>query len=257
MNASSMVEKPQVSFAVAGVDALLMQFTQQMNPCMPGFLASLRARILAEHGDVVAEVVPAYGSLLVYYEPRLVRTYDLQQLLEQLAAETPWLCSPWSLDNTAPGKLVEVPVYYYAAEQESANSNASTVAGDMAKVCAATGLSQAEVVALHTSTEYQVYALGFAPGFAYLGQLPEALQIPRLAQPRLEIPAGSVAIAGLQTAVYPCSSPGGWHVLGRSPFVWFNAEQEPMTPVQVGDRIRFVAISAEEYQQLLATGGEA
>lgn len=244
--------RPEVSFAIAGVDALLLQFDQQLDPCMPGFLANIRQTILREHGDVVQEVVPSYASLLVYYEPRLVRTYDLQQLLEVVVNDTPWLCSVWSADTEAPGKLVEVPVWYFPEGDSTAAVN------DMAAICKHTGLRQEEVVAEHSGIDYQVYALGFAPGFAYLGRVTERLEMPRLAKPRQHVPAGCVGIAEQQTAVYPQASPGGWNILGASPFQWFNPNTKPMTPVQVGDRIRFKPITEAEYKQLLqAQGGQS
>lgn len=246
-------KRPQPTFVNAGIDALLMQFGQKLDPCMPGFLASIRAAIIAELGEVVYEVVPSYASLLVYYEPRAVRTYDLEQALDTIAENTPWLCSPWSADAEAPGKLVEVPVYYYE-ESDSAAEN------DMAKICEVSGLTRDEVIAIHSGRDYQVYALGFAPGFAYLGALDERIQLPRLANPRKGIAAGSVGIAEGQTAVYPQESPGGWNILGFSPFVWFNPEGSaevastakktlPLTPVQVGDRIRFKPMSKTEYEK--------
>ncbi|TRW49539.1 5-oxoprolinase subunit PxpB [Aliidiomarina halalkaliphila] len=236
-----LTDRPDLSFAAAGVDALLMQFGQTMDPCLPGFLAQLRQRILSELGDVVHEVVPAYSSLLVYYEPRAVRTFDLEQALEQLSNDVPWLCSPWSTDDNAPGQLVEVPVCYDPR-----------CAPDLDAVMALTKLSAENIIALHKGRDYQVYALGFAPGFAYLGALDEQLQLPRMKNPRTHVPAGAVGIAGQQTAVYPLESPGGWHLIGASPFVWFRADKDPMTPVQVGDRIRFYSIDFDTYESLRA-----
>ncbi|RUO18466.1 allophanate hydrolase [Aliidiomarina iranensis] len=238
-------KRPEPTFVHAGVDAVLMQFGEQLDPCMPGFLASLRAQIIAELNDVVYEVVPSYASLLVYYEPRAIGTYDLEQVLNTIASDTPWLCSPWSADSGAPGKLVEVPIYYYELDDNVAEN-------DMAFVCEQTGLARNEVIARHSGRDYQVYALGFAPGFAYLGALDKALQLPRLANPRKNIGAGSVGIAEAQTAVYPQASPGGWHIIGYSPFTWFEPKNHELTPVQVGDRIRFKAISKAEYEHAKA-----
>ncbi|WP_194755867.1 5-oxoprolinase subunit PxpB [Aliidiomarina indica] len=243
---SPLTDRPELTFAAAGVDALLMQFGQTMDPCLPGFLAQLRQRILSELADVVHEVVPAYSSLLVYYEPRAVRTFDLEQALEQLSQDVPWLCSPWSTDADTPGQLVKVPVCYDPR-----------CAPDLESVMALTKLSAEDIIALHSDKDYQVYALGFAPGFAYLGALDEQLQVPRMKNPRTHVPAGAVGIAGQQTAVYPLESPGGWHLIGASPFVWFRADREPMTPVQVGDRIRFYAIDYATYEDLLAENEKA
>lgn len=110
---------------------------------------------------------------------------------------------------------------------------------DLGAVARACGLREREVVDLHTSAAYEVLAIGFQPGFAYLGFLPEKLRLPRRATPRTRVPAGSVAIAADQTAVYPHASPGGWHLLGRTDFPCFDAEARGLTPFAVGDRVQF------------------
>jgi KipI family sensor histidine kinase inhibitor len=115
------------------------------------------------------------------------------------------------------------------------------------------GLSVAQIIALHSATEYRVYAIGFAPGFAYLGELDERLATPRLSTPRLKVPAGAVAIADRQTAVYPASSPGGWNLIGLCPSPMFDPEKKPHMPVSVGDRVKFEPIDQSQY---LAMGGQ-
>jgi KipI family sensor histidine kinase inhibitor len=110
---------------------------------------------------------------------------------------------------------------------------------DLEATASELGLTPADVVALHAGTPYEVLFLGFAPGFAYLGELPEALVVPRLATPRTHVPAGSVAIADAMTAVYPRPSPGGWRLLGRTDVVLFDASAVPPSRLQPGDRVRF------------------
>lgn len=233
------IPRPQLTFAPAGVDAILMRFGRTMNSCLPDFLYQLRSQILSELSPTVLEVVPAYSSLLVYYEPRLASCHDLQRALTLLSEATPWACSPWSAGSDQHGVVIRVPVCYDPC-----------VAPDLLTVAKATQLSIDQVIEYHLSTVYQVYALGFAPGFAYLGSLPEALQVPRLAEPRVYVPAGSVGIAEAQTAVYPHASPGGWHLIGRSAFRWFACENTPMTPVQVGDSIQFYQVDYAEFKRL-------
>jgi KipI family sensor histidine kinase inhibitor len=103
---------------------------------------------------------------------------------------------------------------------------------------------------LHQATEYQVYAIGFAPGFAYLGQVDERIAAPRLSTPRQKVPRGAVAIADRQTAVYPAPSPGGWNLIGLCPTAMFSPASEPIMPVTVGDRVRFEAIDKSRYLEL-------
>ena len=115
-------------------------------------------------------------------------------------------------------RLVEIPVCY-----------GGEYGPDLAEVCALHGMTAAQVIELHASVEYLVYFLGFVPGFAYLGELPEALVTPRLAAPRRKVPAGSVGIAGNQTGVYPFATPGGWRLLGRTPVAMFRADREELS----------------------------
>jgi KipI family sensor histidine kinase inhibitor len=164
--------------------------------------ASLRARV------GVVDVVPGHRSVLVTWEN-----------------ERPPLDADDALVEPAPGKLVEVPVAYDGA--------------DLAEVARLAGV--ADVVALHTSAEYTVGFVGFAPGFAYLLGGDERLQVPRLDTPRERVPAGSVALAGPYSGIYPRASPGGWRLLGRTDLVLFDATRDRPALLEAGDRVRFVA----------------
>src|SRR4029077_12970136 len=121
---------------------------------------------------------------------------------------------------------------------------------DLDDVAQAHGLKPAEVIQLHASRTYHAYFLGFAPGFAYLGELPEEIATPRLESPRKKVPAGSVAIAGRQTAVSPFATPGGWRLIGRTPLPVFRSDRKPMELVSVGDQVRFRPVSREEFREL-------
>jgi len=140
------------------------------------------------------------------------------------------------------GRTVVLPVYY-----------AVETGADLESVAARAGLSVQGVIDLHAGAEYRVYAIGFAPGFAYLGQVDERIAAPRLATPRARVPRGTVGIAERQTAVYPSESPGGWNLIGRCPVPLFDPAAQPCMPVAVGDCVRFESISRARY---LALGGE-
>jgi KipI family sensor histidine kinase inhibitor len=140
------------------------------------------------------------------------------------------------------GKVVLLPVYY------------STESGpDLELLANNAGLSVDDVIAIHQSQEYRVYAIGFAPGFAYLGEVDKRIAAARLATPRQKVPRGAVGIADRQTAVYPAVSPGGWNLIGLCPQRMFDPVARPTMPVAVGDRVKFDAISRDEF---LALGGE-
>jgi len=140
------------------------------------------------------------------------------------------------------GELITLPVYY------------SRESGPDLELIAERGqLSVEDVIEIHQQQEYRVYAIGFAPGFAYLGEVDERIAAPRLATPRQKVPRGAVAIADRQTAVYPAPSPGGWNLIGLCPTRMFDPAKTPSMPVKVGDRIRFSAISRDVF---IARGGE-
>ena len=144
--------------------------------------------------------------------------------------------------DSSEGNLVILPAYY---SPESGP--------DLEALAQRADLSIEEVIKIHSEMEYRVYAIGFAPGFAYLGEVDERIAAPRLSTPRTRVPRGAIAIADRQTAVYPAVSPGGWNLIGLCPTRMFDPKAEPTMPVQVGDRIRFNPISRDEF---FAQGGE-
>jgi len=143
--------------------------------------------------------------------------------------------------STTDGRHWRLPVCY---EGEAAP--------DLAEVAGAIGIGEDEVVALHSGAEYLVYMIGFLPGFPFMGDLPAPLRLPRRAQPRVRVPAGSVAIATGLTAIYPWESPGGWHLLGRCPVPLFDARRTSPSLLAAGDRVRFVPVSAQECRAIEA-----
>ena len=216
----------------AGAEALLLVLGEQAEADLPLRIAALAERIRRELGDLLIDLVPGWTSLLLHYD--LLRT-DHLRLAERLAP----LLEAW-LDEPAPsgrGRLHEIPVWY-AGE-------------DLAAVAQACGLSSAGLIELHSAGEYRVGAIGFAPGFAYLGELDERLVLPRRATPRTRVPAGSLAIAERQTAIYPQASPGGWHLLGLCPWRLFEARRTPPCPLALGDRVRFVPVDEATYRREL------
>ena len=171
---------------------------------------------------------PAYASLLIEFDPRLVESAAIETIVHEK------ISAPAEDQAGESPRTVEIPVRY-----------GGEFGPDLADVAAHTGLSPERVVELHTSAEYLVYFLGFAPGFAYLGGLPDELATPRISAPRKQVPAGSVGIGGNQTGVYPIVSPGGWRLIGRTSVKLFDpAAAEPVL-LRMGDQLRFVAVSEE------------
>jgi inhibitor of KinA len=180
----------------------------------------------------VRNLHPAYCSLLVKFDGLRLRHDEVEAILRRYLERLEEIKLPEP-------RLVEIPVCY-----------GEEFGPDLAEVCAIHGLTPAQAIELHASAEYLVYFLGFVPGFAYLGELPEALATPRLAVPRRRVPAGSVGVAGNQTGVYPFSTPGGWRLIGRTPVAMFRDEREGLSLLSIGDRVRFAPISEERFGAL-------
>jgi inhibitor of KinA len=180
----------------------------------------------------VRNLHPAYCSVLIKFDPLRWRHQQLEEILLQYIAR---------LENVSlpSAREVEIPVCY-----------GGEYGPDLNDVGALHGMSPEQVIALHSSSAYLVYFLGFVPGFAYLGGLPESLVTPRLATPRRKVPSGSVGIAGNQTGVYPVATPGGWRLLGRTPVSIFRPDRKELSLLSIGDRVRFTPISVEQFAAL-------
>ncbi len=172
----------------------------------------------------VTEIIPAYASLLVEFDPTRISHSELTEQLTRAAS---------SLTAAPPSdrRVVEIPTRY-----------GGEFGPDLEFVAAHNRISPEDVIRIHTSSTLRVFMLGFAPGFPYLGQLPPEIAAPRLEAPRVKVPAGSVGIAGLQTGIYPRQSPGGWRLIGRTDVQLFNPQQDPPTLLQAGDYVRFTRV---------------
>jgi KipI family sensor histidine kinase inhibitor len=170
----------------------------------------------------VTNVHPAYASILVDFDPLVTTHWQLERAAEESYSQAEAMDLPEA-------RTIVIPVVY-GGEQGP----------DLEQVAALTGLAPDEVIALHSGADYIVYFLGFSPGFPYLGGMPEAIATPRLDTPRRSVPAGSVAIGGRQTGVYPMASPGGWRIIGRTPLRLFDPAADPPALLRMGDHVKFV-----------------
>lgn len=189
----------------------------------------------------LGDIVPAYVSVAVHYNPWSMlksgrwgksASFDAAGIVRSILQEGLRRLDPSALQA---GRLVEIPVCYGGEHGP-----------DLTVVASRAGLTETEAAALHASGEYRVAMLGFAPGFPYMTGLPDKLAAPRRAEPRAIVPAGSVGIAGVQTGIYPSASPGGWQLIGRTPWVLFDPQREPPCLLAPGDRVRFVPVRPEE-----------
>lgn len=200
-----------------GESALLIQLPDDVRP---GRAAALAARLRESRPAGVLDAVAAYETVAVYFDPLACSPQELGDLLMREARHVPAATRESAIEHV-------IPVVYDGEDLDS--------------VAARAGMPRAEVVEIHIARAYTVSAIGFVPGFAYLDELDDRLRIPRRDTPRARVPAGSVAIAGAQTAVYPLTTPGGWHIIGRTEARMFDASRSPPSLLAVGDSVRFVA----------------
>ncbi|WAB96877.1 5-oxoprolinase subunit PxpB [Pseudomonas putida] len=214
------------------IDSLMVRLFDRIDEANMPWLLAASQRLSAAFGEHLVDLVPSYTTLMVQFDmpPGQARAL-IGQALEGL--------QPGSGTS---GRRHEIAVWYDAS-----------VGPELPLLAARSGLSEQAVIRLHSEREYPVFALGFAPGFGFMGLVDERLASPRLSTPRKRVAAGSVGIAERQTAAYPAVSPGGWNLIGRTPVRLFDREREGYSLLQPGDRVRFVAVSHAEF---LALGGD-
>ncbi|PLT33751.1 5-oxoprolinase subunit PxpB [Bacillus sp. V5-8f] len=185
----------------------------------------------------MVEYIPAFTTVTVFYDPVYFFRENLDSLpYNQACQQLSELLQGVKPGDTKEQRVVEIPVCY-----------GGEFGPDLDHVATINGLTAEEVIDIHSSGDYLVYMIGFAPGFPYVGGMPEKIAAPRRESPRLKIPAGSVGIAGKQTGVYPIETPGGWQLIGRTPLDLFQPEVEPPSLLRAGDKIKFKPISHKEY----------
>lgn len=224
--------KPTWRLEVAGVDAVTLRLFERIDPANMPWIAAATEQLRSAFGADLIDLVPSYTTVLVHYDVLSLDAGQACALIRQ------------ALDNLEPvkaqaGRERLLPTWYD-----------TRVGPELAVLAARSGLSIADVIVRHSQLTYQVFALGFAPGFAFMGLVDEALACPRLNTPRQRIASGSVGIAERQTAAYPAASPGGWNIIGRTPVRLFDLNVAGYSLLQPGDQVRFVPIERDEFLRL-------
>jgi KipI family sensor histidine kinase inhibitor len=215
-------------FKTMGDRALLVEVGDKIAADINEGVRLLLYGLLAKNIPGVVDLVPGYRSLMVTFDPLTLDRKALQSTIVE--------CWDRKDQMTLPeNRELEIPVVYGGDHGP-----------DLDWVAAHLHLSVATVVALHSATNYRVYMIGFTPGYPYMGELPAALKTPRRETPRTHVPRGSVGIAQRQTGIYPVASPGGWQIIGWTPVNLFDAEADPPSRLQIGDRVRFKPVGSEE-----------
>ena len=218
----------RIRYRTMGDRALLVELGNEIHATINQAVRALFITLEKHPIPGVTDVVPTYRSLLITYNPLAISLTTLQVEIARARKRV----KPGDLPE--PGKF-EIPVCY-----------GGRYGPDLEWVARYTGLTPEEVVHLHTGSTYQVFMIGFTPGHPYIAELPEALFTPRRETPRSHVPRGSVGIGTNQTVIYPFESPGGMHILGRTPWVLFDPNRSPPTLLNMGDRVRFFPIQEEE-----------
>ena len=227
--------KPTIS--PVGDRAISIDFGQVIDPKINRHIRQTIERIKALQLEGIIELVPTYCALLVEYDAMQYSYSEICNIIE------PTLDEGMTDTTNELVTVVEVPTVY-----------GGEFGPDLSFVASHNHLSEAEVISIHSGTDYLVYMLGFIPGFTYLGGMDPRIATPRLSSPRTLIPAGSVGIAGEQTATYPSDSPGGWQIIGRTPVTMYDMSKAQAALLNAGDYVRYVPIDESEFHRIKALG---
>src|SRR5215469_8961137 len=221
----------KVRFRSAGDRGLIVEFGDRVDRASSEQVLRLDTAVHSDPPIGIVETVPTFRSLAVYFDPLQTTRIELRQAIRALLDR----------GDARPreARFWRVPVCYEG-----------DFAPDLVEVARLTGLAASEVVALHAGTRYHVYMLGFLPGFPYMGDLPAPLALPRRADPRLRVPAGSISIATTLTAIYPYESPGGWHLIGATPIRLFDPARPRPAVLAPGDMVQFEPIDAARFASI-------
>jgi KipI family sensor histidine kinase inhibitor len=231
--ADNMQSRQAPRFLPCGDTALCVEFGDSIDRHVSSLVLALAHGLEAASLPGIVELVPTFRSLLIHYDPSVLLQAELKAKL------TPFLTGLEAAEGS--GRLWWLPACYDAS-----------LAPDLAEVASRTGLTPHEVTERHSAVTYHVYMVGFLPGYPYMGDLPSELALPRRENPRTKVPPGSIAIATTMTAVYALESPGGWHLIGRTPFPLWDLRRDPPAILGAGDKVVFRPVSLGDYETLLA-----
>ncbi|WP_343668006.1 5-oxoprolinase subunit PxpB [Chitinophaga sp.] len=223
-----------------GDHSLIIEWSQEISHAVHDKVMNVYNHLLTMQLPYILDIIPAYASLTIVYDILLVRREQNNNAFTTIQSLiAPALTAPVEIQKITP-RLLEIPVCY----DPSFGLDLSTMAAQK-------GISEADIIDLHTSQTYTVYMLGFLPGFPYMGKVDDRLATPRQKKPRLHIPAGSVGIAGGQTGIYPLASPGGWNIIGQTPVRMFDPALDSPCYCHPGDEVKFIPVSLREFHKMI------
>ncbi|WP_339229779.1 5-oxoprolinase subunit PxpB [Aeribacillus sp. FSL K6-2833] len=222
----------EFSIQPLGDTGIIIQFGTEISEAIYQQIRQYVYRLEQIRIEGIVEWVPAYTTLAVFYRPNIISYDELSQKLLKIGEKIESMPVPDPI-------VIEIPTLY-----------GKEAGPDIQFVAETNGLSEEEVVKIHSSSDYLIYMIGFVPGFPYLGGMDKRIAAPRKKTPRSRIPAGSIGIAGEQTGIYPLETPGGWQIIGRTPVKLYDPQKQDPTLLKAGDYIRFVPITEREYEKI-------
>lgn len=225
-----------MEFKVASVDSIIIYFGDAIGSDVASEVRRVFYSLKEANLEAITDLIPSYTSIMISYDFMNFSYADICKLVNDTLEDV------GEMHKEINSRDIVLPVYY-----------GEEVGLDLLDMSKSKGMSTQEIIDVHVDQEYFVYAIGFAPGFPYMGEVDKAIATPRLANPRVKIPKGSVGIADTQTAVYPRQSPGGWNIIGRTPVEMFDTTYQGFSYFRVGDKVKFMSITKDEF---LKQGGQ-
>jgi len=222
-----------MKFVVASVDSIIIYFGDSICEDVAKKVRNAFYNIKSSKHDGITEIIPSYTSILISYDFCKYSYEEFTEIIKDILEN-----SEYKIEKQE-NRTMSIPVYYDCS-----------VGLDLESLAKSKKMSIEEVISLHVQKDYFVYAIGFAPGFPYMGEVNKRIATPRLANPRAKVPKGSVAIADIQTAIYPKDSPGGWQIIGRTPISMFDSSYDGLSYLRVGDKVNFEPITKELFLKL-------
>ncbi|WP_160717469.1 5-oxoprolinase subunit PxpB [Chitinophaga solisilvae] len=230
---------PEYVINPLGDSAIIVTWEQRIDPAVHAEVMKTYYHLRSLTSPYITDLIPAYASLTIVFNTAQLRYSGHKPAMQWMMA---WVREqvkhPENRDIPAPREL-HIPACYDPS-----------LAPDITEMAASRQVAINDIIAWHTQTVYTVYLTGFLPGFPYMGKVCAALETPRRKQPRLQVPAGSIGIAGAQTGIYPITSPGGWNIIGQTPLRMFSTTAEEPCYCRPGDKVRFIPVTLEVFRQI-------
>lgn len=233
------MNKTTFSITPLGDSAIMIEWEQRIDPDIHEHVMKAFHYLRSLQLPYITDLIPAYASLAILYDAAGIRQSVKRPARAWISAFITKAMQQMTDITTAKARSLEIPVCYHPS-----------LAPDLTTLAQQKRLSAEEIISLHTANTYTVYMLGFLPGFPYMGKVDAQLAAPRLKQPRVQVPAGSVGIAGEQTGIYPQASPGGWNIIGQTPIRLFDAAREEPCYCRPGDQVKFVPVTLDTFHQM-------